>query len=227
MPESVESLSNRERQIMLLAAKGLTDAGIAQKLEISTATVGTYWGRIRGKLGHHSRTELVANFMRERATATMDELRRQNEALQAQLEEKSKAADAARGRAELLRRVVGFAPDAILLVNEQGVIEYANEEAERLFGYDSGELAHESVAKLIPRRFHGLHSQHRKRYLEHPTKRKMGDHFGTPAQRKDGTEFLTATTLSSIKTGAGQVVTVFVRELDESNIIDISESLAS
>lgn len=218
MSDALESLSKRERQIMLLAAKGLTDAGIAQKLEISAATVGTYWGRIRGKLGHHSRTELVANYMRERSAATLDEMRKQNEALQAQLEEKSKTADHARGKAELLRRVLSAAPDAILLVNESGNIEYANEEAERLFGYGSHELANQPVANLIPKRFHGLHSRHRAAYLAEPTKRRMGDHYGTPALRKDGSEFLTATTLSAMKTAQGHVVTVFVRELDDAAI---------
>lgn len=227
MSESQESLSQRERQIMLLAAKGLTDAAIAQKLEISAATVGTYWGRIRTKLGHHSRTELVANYMREKASATLDEMRKQNEALQAELELKSKTADQARGKAELLRRVLSAAPDAILLVNQDGLIEYANEEAERLFGYDSHELASQPVAKLIPQRFHGLHSQHRRRYLAEPTKRRMGDHYGTPALRKNGTEFLTATTLGAMSTPQGQVVTVFVRELEDSNFSEDSEPVTS
>lgn len=220
MSEALESLSQRERQIMLLAAKGLTDAGIAQKLGISAATVGTYWGRIRTKLGHHSRTELVANYMREKASVTLDEMRKQNEALQAELELKSKTADQARGKAELLRRVLSAAPDAILLVNEEGVIEYANEEAERLFGYGSHELANGTVAQLIPQRFHGLHAQHRADYLAAPSKRRMGDHYGTPALRKDGTEFLTATTLSAMKTPQGQVVTVIVRGLEESESLD-------
>jgi PAS domain S-box-containing protein len=227
MSDALESLSKRERQIMLLAAKGLTDAGIAQKLEISSATVGTYWGRIRTKLGHHSRTELVANYMREKAAATLDEMRKQNEALQVELELKSKTADQARGKAELLRRVLSAAPDAILLVSEDGLIEYANEEAERLFGYGAHELANHPVSLLVPPRFHGLHSHHRARYLAEPTKRKMGDHYGTPAVRKDGTEFLTATTLSAMKTPQGQVVTVFVRELADANILNGSEPSAS
>ena len=45
--------------MLLLAAQGLTDQGIAHRLEISLATVGTYWGRIRIKIGPLSRTGLV------------------------------------------------------------------------------------------------------------------------------------------------------------------------
>ena len=211
-------LSNRERQILILAAKGLTDAGISQKLGISVATVGTYWGRIRGKHGQHSRTELVANFMREKAAVSIAELRTENERLVAELAKKSKIADSAKATVELLKRVLSTAPGAIMLINDQGIIEYANQEAERLFGYKHLELNGELVAVLVPKRYHGLHRQHRKRYLADPAKRRMGDHSGTPALRKDGTEFLTVTTLSAVNTGSSTIVTAFIRELDESKI---------
>ena len=187
-------LSNRERQILVSAAKGLTDAGIAQKLGISVATVGTYWGRIRGKHGQHSRTELVANFMRERATASMAELREENDRLAQELAKKSKTVDTVKATVEFLKRILSSAPNAIMLINDQGVIEYAS---------------------LVPKRFHGIHRQHRRQYLANPAKRRMGEHSGTPAVRKDGSEFLTVTTLSTVKTASSVIVTVFIRELDE------------
>lgn len=217
-------LSNRERQILVLAAKGLTDAGIAQKLGISVATVGTYWGRIRGKHGQHSRTELVANFMREKAAHSMNELRVENERLSTELAKKSKVVDTVKATVELLKRVLSTAPSAIMLINDQGVIEYANEEAERMFGYPHLELNGCPVAILVPKRFHGLHRQHRKRYLANPSKRRMGEHNGTPAIRKDGSEFLTITTLSAVKTGASTIVTVFIREFDESKAVEGNDS---
>jgi len=222
MNQSEESgiLSNRERQILLLAAKGLTDAGIAQKLGISVATVGTYWGRIRGKHGQHSRTELVANFMREKASVALDELKKENERLSEELAQKVKAVDTAKATVDLLKRVLSSAPDAIMLINDQGIIEYANLEAERLFGYNHLELNGASVKILVPKRFHGIHVRHRARYLASPSKRRMGgDHYGTPALRKDGTEFLTVTTLSAVKTGASTIVTVFIRALDDAHLL--------
>ena len=208
-------LSNRERQILVSAAKGLTDAGIAQKLGISVATVGTYWGRIRGKHGQHSRTELVANFMRERATASMAELREENDRLAQELAKKSKTVDTVKATVEFLKRILSSAPNAIMLINDQGVIEYANEESERMFGYNHLEMNSLSVASLVPKRFHGIHRQHRRQYLANPAKRRMGEHSGTPAVRKDGSEFLTVTTLSTVKTASSVIVTVFIRELDE------------
>ncbi len=217
--EETGALSTRERQILVLAAKGLTDAGIAQKLGISVATVGTYWGRIRGKNGQHSRTELVANFMREKAAHSLDELRRENDRLSQELAQKAKAVDTAKATLDLLKRVLGSAPDAILLVNEEGTVEYANEEAERLFGYKHHELTGQPVKVLVPSRFHGIHFRHRARYLSNPSKRRMGDHYGTPAVKKDGTEILTVTTLSAVRSAHTTLVTVFIRLLDEANIV--------
>jgi DNA-binding CsgD family transcriptional regulator len=60
-------LSTRERQVLELAAKGHTDDMIASELGIETGTVNSYWVRVRGKLGHLSRTHLVANFVQGQA----------------------------------------------------------------------------------------------------------------------------------------------------------------
>jgi DNA-binding CsgD family transcriptional regulator len=61
---AAKRLSQREESVLLLAAHGLTDKEIAKHLELSKRTVGTYWERMREKLGRLSRTELVARFVR-------------------------------------------------------------------------------------------------------------------------------------------------------------------
>src|SRR5579871_1864366 len=67
-PDLNESLSARERELLVLAMNGLTDQGIANKLGISAATIGTYWGRVRIKFGPLSRPELVARFVQGEMT---------------------------------------------------------------------------------------------------------------------------------------------------------------
>jgi DNA-binding CsgD family transcriptional regulator len=57
-------LSAREHEIVALAAQGKSDKEISQLLEISVGTLGTYWARIRNKLGLRWRTEIVAHFVR-------------------------------------------------------------------------------------------------------------------------------------------------------------------
>jgi len=58
-----QTLSDREKQVLSLAAKGETDEGIAHNLEISISTVRGYWLRIRSKIGGASRAELVGKWM--------------------------------------------------------------------------------------------------------------------------------------------------------------------
>ena len=80
-------------------------------------------------------------------------------------------------------------PTGIVVTNEQGLLVYANSEAERLFGYSLDELLGESVDMLLPDRFSKKHASHRKEFGEAPSTRHMGagrDLFG---RRKNGTEF--------------------------------------
>lgn len=58
--QELSLLSVRERSILDLAILGFKDKAIADKLGISKGTVGTYWTRIRRKLGPVTRAQLAA-----------------------------------------------------------------------------------------------------------------------------------------------------------------------
>jgi DNA-binding CsgD family transcriptional regulator len=59
VPEARDQLTAQELQIAQLAAKGLSNREIAQKLFVSPRTVGTHLYRIYPKLGISARGELV------------------------------------------------------------------------------------------------------------------------------------------------------------------------
>ncbi len=59
-PELIEPLSEREMEVLLLVAKGLTNQQIAARLVISIRTVKKHLGNIHGKLGVHNRTQAVS-----------------------------------------------------------------------------------------------------------------------------------------------------------------------
>ncbi len=54
-----ESLSEREREVFMLLAQGLTNQQIAEKLVLSPSTVQTYRARIMEKLGFHNIADLI------------------------------------------------------------------------------------------------------------------------------------------------------------------------
>src|SRR5580658_1275876 len=71
----------REEQVLVLAARGLTDKEIAIRLGISPDTVGTYWRRILAKYQAASRTEVVAKYAEDRSKAAVENLQYVNECL--------------------------------------------------------------------------------------------------------------------------------------------------
>ncbi len=201
-------LSPREQQLINFASEGLTDSAIALRLGISEATVGTYWGRVRIKFGPFSRTELVAIMMRSEREAAVEALRKENEQLVRELQVR-----VASGSASIYRELLENAPDAMLLVKQNGTIEHANLAALELFGYEREELQGVEITQLIPQRYREQHTLHREDYIRDPMRREMGSHLETPALHKDGTEFLVRASLSALSTPTGTLVTCALRAI--------------
>ncbi|MER7083642.1 response regulator transcription factor, partial [Saccharopolyspora kobensis] len=53
------SLTDREREVLVLVARGLSNDGIAERLVLSPATAKTHVSRIMSKLGVRDRAQLV------------------------------------------------------------------------------------------------------------------------------------------------------------------------
>jgi PAS domain S-box-containing protein len=66
------------------------------------------------------------------------------------------------------RDLLDAAPDAMVIVDENGRIRLVNEQVEKLFGYRREELLGQAIEVLVPERFHGGHPAHRSGYLRDP-----------------------------------------------------------
>jgi two-component system, sensor histidine kinase PdtaS len=111
--------------------------------------------------------------------------------------------------------VVESAPNAMVMINQIGVIEMVNAQAERVFGFARDEMLGQRIEMLVPERFRGNHPNLRGSFFGHPASRPMGagrDLFGL---KKDGSEFPVEIGLNPIETDEGTMVL--------SAIVDISD----
>jgi PAS domain S-box-containing protein len=107
------------------------------------------------------------------------------------------------------------APDAIVVVNGDGIIQIINAQTEKMFGYSRGELVGMPVEILVPHSAHSKHSKHRDAYSSSPRPRAMGAGLDLHGRRKNGTEFPVEISLSPLETAGGTLISSSVRDITE------------
>lgn len=116
---------------------------------------------------------------------------------------------------ELARAALDAAPDAMIVVDSQGIVRYANRQLTALFGFDHDEIIGGAIERLIPRRYWGQHQAHRQCYVENMLARPMGPGLALFAQRKDGSEFPVEISLSPIREGEHLLVAAAIRDISD------------
>lgn len=107
------------------------------------------------------------------------------------------------------------APDAMVIVGQDGRILLINGQAEVLFGYKRTELVGQPVEVLVPSRYRERHPAHRTGYFAGPRPRPMGAGVDLYGVRKDGTEFPAEISLGPVETAQGVLVTAAIRDVSE------------
>jgi PAS domain S-box-containing protein len=117
---------------------------------------------------------------------------------------------------ELAHKALEAAPDAMIIIDGVGTIQYSNRQVYVLFGYPHEEITGLSIEHLLPERFRSRYLGHREQYANNTRVRPMGAGLQLYGQRKDGTEFPVEINLSPIEDGDHVLVAAAIRDVTDS-----------
>jgi PAS domain S-box-containing protein len=117
--QDFHQLSTREVEVALLAAQGLTDKEIAEKLSVSPGTLRTYWERARTKMDARSRSHVIAKLLVSNFENTQKHLEEELSFMKLFL--------------------VSSAEHALIVTDPEGIIKLWNPGIEHVLGYKADE----------------------------------------------------------------------------------------
>lgn len=121
---------------------------------------------------------------------------------------------------EITEHLLRFSPDALIVVDDAGVIRFANETVRDLFGHAPEALLGQPLDVLVPARLRGVHGKHTTNYLRTPSNREMGARIADLyALRADGTEFAAGIRLAPFRISGKLFIAAAVRDTTESKLV--------
>ncbi len=109
--------------------------------------------------------------------------------------------------------VIESAPDGVVIVDDGGLIVYANARITHLFGFAPADLTGRPIEALIPERVRHQHVGNRGTFSAHPRVRPMGDpRLLFLGQHMDGTEFPVEIHLAPVQSGSQHWTLAFIRD---------------
>jgi PAS domain S-box-containing protein len=111
-------------------------------------------------------------------------------------------------------------PDAMVAVNQEGIMVQVNSQSLDLFGYTRDELIGRKIEMLVPERQRQQHLHHRQRFTDLPKVRRMGAGLDLHGRRRDGSEFPVEISLSPIAAGDGLLVLSAIRDISDRKRIE-------
>lgn len=115
-----------------------------------------------------------------------------------------------------LRSILATVPDAMVVIDEHGLIMSFSAAAEQMFGFTQAEVVGENVSILMPSPDRERHDGYIERYRQTGRKNIIGTGRVTTARRRDGSTFPIELSVGEAMTPEGRVFTGFIRDLTES-----------
>ena len=114
-----------------------------------------------------------------------------------------------------LRSILDTIPEAMIVIDEHGLIQSFSSAAERLFGYAPSEVIGENVKILMPSPYREGHDGYLHHYLRTGERRIIGIGRVVVGERKDGSTFPIELAVGEMRSSDRRFFTGFIRDLTE------------
>lgn len=114
-----------------------------------------------------------------------------------------------------LNSILETVPDAMIVIDERGLILSFSAAAERMFGYSEADLLGENISTLMPSPDRERHDQYLNHYLATGQRKIIGIGRITTARRRNGAAFPIDLHIGEARAGVEKVFTGFIRDLTE------------
>ena len=114
-----------------------------------------------------------------------------------------------------LRSLLESVPDAMIVIDDRGIVQSFSQAAERLFGYQAREVIGGNVTALMPGSYREEHANHLVRCSRTGKPRMIGTGRSLVGERKDGSTFPMELAVGELRAGDRNYFTGFVRDLTD------------
>src|SRR6516225_3936423 len=125
------------------------------------------------------------------------------------------SAQQALARETHMKLILDTIPDAMIVIDERGIMQSFSAAAERLFGYSAAEMVGKNVKVLMPTPYRDSHDDYLQRYKLTGERRIIGIGRVVVGERKDGSTFPLELSVGEMKAGQQRYFTGFIRDLTE------------
>jgi two-component system sensor kinase FixL len=124
-------------------------------------------------------------------------------------------AGAAAAREAHLKSILDTVPEAMIVIDESGIIQSFSAAAERLFGYRAAEAIGQNIKIMMPSPYREEHDGYLDRYIRTNEARIIGIGRVVVGQRRDGSTFPMELAVGEMRSNNQRFFTGFIRDLTE------------
>ena len=189
---------DRERVKRAIAQTAEAGTKLDTTFSIATQAKGRHWIRLRAGLvrAEDGRAQHLSG-------------------LALDIDEQKQVEEALRTRETHLRSILETIPDAMIVIDSRGIMQFFSNAAERQFGYTAGDAIGRNVSILMPEPDRTHHDAYLERYRVTGDRRIIGIGRIVTGKRKDGTTFPMHLSVGEMRSGGETYFTGFVRDLTE------------